>query len=245
MNPKVTRGSRSASGVTLLELLVAFFIISILISLIVMGIHSAKSTAGHSRVLADLRTLAIGVSDYAMKNNDDFISPAISGSVIDRSYFSFTESWRLYWGGAYFDMDFRYPPMTRIVRTSENNVPYFLAPSVFSTPEYWREYSTRDMSMLKAPRVTSVRFPSSKSLFISPHDDGGVSLIPIINRGPPFFKPSFLLGMSMVDGSADFVSERELLLPDMRGEGNYEWSYWPTAMYGMHTRDGVYGRDRD
>jgi prepilin-type N-terminal cleavage/methylation domain-containing protein len=93
MRTSLTRPSRSASGFTIIELLVVISIISLLISILLPALGAAREAAQMSQNLSNLRQIQLGVHSYAGDFKD--YMPYRSGTPN-------TSSFTPYWGGMLF-----------------------------------------------------------------------------------------------------------------------------------------------
>jgi prepilin-type N-terminal cleavage/methylation domain-containing protein len=229
-------------GFTLTELLVAVAIIAVLLGLLLPALWAVRRSGRSVIVLSDLRSIHLASSVYTEANSGvlPFPSPDMS-----RPFFSFSESWRVAWGRDHLGENYNARPMVREV-PGQDPAPYVWASTGFSEPVFWAEGSTRSQEMLRAQRATRIRFPAAKAMVVAPASDGSYHFVPRAaqHEDQPFFATQEQPAFAFADGSAAAVPKTELLTPDRRGEQGQGWSFWPLAIYGVHTSQGINGRDR-
>lgn len=250
----LTNGSSASTalsrpGFSLTEVLVCIVVIGIVISITVPLLMQTKNRAKQLKTISMLGQHAKSFQSYAGQYND--VWPYIanpSGSTVFRTpdfsfetkYFDSSTHWHLALSSELYDV----PWNDRIFQTRSwtNGVwtPFWYAPTFIARSEFWNQSTRTGSDQWKPTTVSSVRYPSSKSLFVGPRDpdpsQGGVMLR---------WQSSGWL-MSFTDGSGARVSDEQLLPGVPSGVGSSEngsdWLHFSHP--GMVTVDGVRGRDR-
>ncbi|MDQ7012846.1 MAG: type II secretion system protein [Planctomycetota bacterium] len=245
----------NSSGYTLIEMLVSIVILTILISVLLPALRSARLAGRDASALSTLRQLHVGLAGYAADQRDAFPFFATPGKpygnlyIHDHVYRSMS--------GAFDDQaglwlsvltpEFLNPldedslwadPGTqpRVRTTGEEpghliRSSYFLSYSVFAAKGYWDgDVPHTDLRHIRGTRWSDTTFPSSKGLIWD--REGSFSM-----RWTSGARP--LMFAAFVDGSAG-------VLTDTDADDKLYVSAPFTSLVGpvVSTRDGLAGRDR-
>lgn len=139
--PSIIRNPQPANrqGFTLIELLVVIAIISLLVSILLPSLQSAKELAGRIVCTSNLRNLGLGYGYYSGDYND-YIPPAnrLEGKLLNTTNFPAYMNELKYTGGGNLTLFYR-----------QSIVPYFIKDPAVITAVYDQElatYTTEDLA---------------------------------------------------------------------------------------------------
>jgi prepilin-type N-terminal cleavage/methylation domain-containing protein len=237
---------RVSRAMTLLEVLIAISVIGVLLGLLVPSVAVVRSRAADMKSLANLRTHAQAATLYAgdfrdfapyIADPDATYSIARGGGVtMEFEFFESSEAWVIALVDDYYQLGltdgwgvFAYPgPEPGI---------YQYSPSFIARPAFWN-METRAAGQLGPNRLSSTTFPANKAIFVEHNPRVG---LPVWGTEGIFNHAQF--GMALVDGSARRIPWDQLLEPVRAGEGSAYGARFSIGLAGMHTIDGVLGRD--
>lgn len=117
---------------------------------------------------------------------------------------------------------------------------YWMSSSLFARPSFWnaasREFGT---DQLGPTRQSEVVFPSAKATLVEVDPDFG---LPVATTSGDV-RGSLSVGFALADGSAVRRARADCLVPYQFGEAPAPGMLFPAGVFGMHTIDGVLGRD--
>lgn len=254
-----SRSRASAPGFTLLETLLVIVIITLLSVLLLPSLAGVNSAALATKTASNLRQSAATITVYAQDWRDSFpafldpraASTSLYVSALDRfvtaeRYFLGYSYWRYALAPGYLDGD----PFATWVFPAEVlragtpfGEPFLLSCTTFAHPQYWNLRTRTGREQLGATSHSQVHYPSEKGLFLSKGNHDRLREREGVRRIDRD-SDSVRYPMAMMDGSVRDMLGRDILPGVMTGEGNYPTSFhlidWP---YGMHTEDGLRGRD--
>lgn len=235
------RSNGRKRGFTLVEMLMTIAVLVVLVSLTVGSLRFTGSASRYSVIESQMRTHGIAITLYCNDAREAFpffldpykSKPIVFGNDGESSarYFDSYWAWNTllghrYYPGGYADASFR-PPRRPFEMAS---VYYWLSASIFAAPEFWNTESRIGPSQWHGMMASTVTFPSAKAVVVSWGDvlvDGDFAN----------------LRLTMCDGSVRKGSEALWVRPIAFGEGNWQGSALSVGYLGMHTTDGVRGRD--
>jgi competence protein ComGC len=242
----VSRDSLDRRGLTILETLVSISVMGVLVSLLVPGVASVRSSAIDAASLASLRTHAQIVSIYAIDHHDRapyFADPDATFSVVRAQgrtivfeYFGSSEIWPYALLDRYYGMG---PDdgMGVFARRGQQMPVYQYSPTMISRPQFWNE-ATRAEGQLRSVRLSEIRYPGAKAVFVEWDPERGLPIwtMDTMQRNERW-------AFAFVDGSARRSDRDAMVRPYPRGEGTSHGARFNFGIVGMHTVDGVLGRD--
>jgi len=212
-----------------------------IIALSAPSLNRVRAKARDMKCLANLRTHSAVFSTYTQDWKDLFpcyTDPAATVTIIRSE--DLVEGLEYFWGYSMWNLVLAEPyylsswrnPVFRSSRESLAYCSYWYSQVFRAAPEYWNPTTRTGPAQWRAVAHHEVTFPSQKILLL---------------RGDPF--PGFSLGGTMlvaaVDGHARWLAMKDLHRGYPRGEGNWPGTLLHSEMPGMHTIDGVRGRDFD
>jgi len=246
-----SRAPASRTAMTLIETVLVVAMIGLLLALLVPKLGFVRQKAMAIANAANLRT---HVQNFTMYANDFrgstpyFIRPDATYTILrypdvvaKAQYFDSWFTWHVavvpgYYGGDYLSKSLR-PPRCGPMYAAY----YEYACSFVARPEYWNP-STRTGPEQWAPtRLDDVLFASAKVLFHESREEwrGSDPQVSFEQRGH---------GFGFVDGSAFDARVSEMLAGYPKGDGREppvsERGHGSQYPPGMHTLDGIRGRDR-
>ncbi len=245
--------NRRESGYTLIELFVVIVVIAVLIGILVPTLKHVRRSSQDAVSLANMRSHTQVMHLYAGDFRDFapfFADPNATYSVargggltVTFEYFGSVEMWVVALVDRYYGLGFGTNQWDENIEWSVFARPgvdghlYQYSPTFLARPQYWNE-NTRAEGQLGAIRMSMVRYASSKALLLELDEQ----------RSFPVWGSRGLLGdrgwgFSFVDGSARRPSADRLVQPYHRGEGSAHGGRFNIGVVGMHTEDGVLGRD--
>ncbi len=233
---------------TIIELLVVVAVIGVLLAVSAPALRYVSQSAVDAANLARLRqhtqVFQMYSHDYdqqyplIMKIGQPWDFVRLGRYLVKTDYFSSYYSWAFALAAGYYEDDPYsevFQPVESVFsahRRVELVTPFWYSSSFLADPKFWN-YSTRTgPDQWRSTRQTEVRFTSKKILFYT---------------GDQFARYSDVsLTPAFTDGSASVVRARDLRESYRMGTGP-----WPGRGHlnggipGMHTIDGVHGRDID
>jgi hypothetical protein len=224
-------------------------LIGVLIALAFPTIARVRSVAWDVKSIANVRTHAQSVAAYAIDWDDSFVHftrPGADATIVGACgfragyrYFENSAFWylpiaELEYGSCWSETLFL--PGGYDEAIAENRMPwdYFLTPTAITEPGYWNLETRTGREQWGTRRLDHVRFPSAKATITE------LAWFPTLNgdRDTPF------IGLGLADGSASRFARKELAPPIATGEGRFhdQWIF-VDGRYGLHTPDGLLGRD--
>lgn len=235
----------------MIEVILVIGIVSVLLAITLPAFSSARDRAESAITISQLRTHAQVFSMYAGDWRDAwpvFINPTIDPTWVrsgrfgaELFYFDSCFSWNLALAESYYSEDpvssIFFPPNYEDPVVARYNffTPLLYSCSLIADPAYWR-YETRleGLSQWNGTRIDQARYPASKCLLVDSwrHPDW------IGNE-----RQSESVRMSLIDGSATELRSGEVLKGYSRGDGVAHGGHPSGPPRGLHTIDGVRGRD--
>lgn len=239
--PMSRSGKASGSAFTIIELAVAIAVIAVMVAIILPALSASRRSAAVAATLSNLKQHASTLMEYVGGTGNGKLpwpGPARpDGFLVDdptTQYFDFCSSW-----SKAFIRDGVYSSSADpSLQSPFKDIPgdYFLSCSVFALPEYWNTYSRTGASQLLAVSLAATTFPSQKA---------GIVDVAAIWPSKPFKLPSnrnFIA--AYLDGSAA-AGPRPTGKVVATGDGMFAGAIHTLDQNnGMHTWDGVRGRDR-
>lgn len=226
-----------------MELVVVIGVIAVLAAITLVAVSRIRERSRVIQPLTALRQFSLAVSMYATQNKELMPAPELSGArgMPDnfRNYFAFSEAWRWYWGEQYAGLEPVHPAYSRSFASGSEGT-YIYAQDMYSEPGYWSASAERSVRQLRPQRIVGVTFPSLKAVMISPIETSRTPYVSLESPGRETWTDTVEYGFA--DGSAGSFERSDLVLPDLRGE-NVEHGFYFQAAYGLHTADGLNGRD--
>ncbi len=265
MNPRPTEraasnwngSTPSAPAFTLIELMVVIVVVAILAAIAMPAIFRGRNAAIAASAKSRIRQHAVVFNAYA---NDSkgvlpyFADPSaaktiltdqMSGRQFEIKYFNMMYAWPFVLAGPYYqrpvyDLVFIEPGLEHI---EDRPLFSYLYPCSFvADSSYWNPRTrVESKAYWNANRVDHVRFPSGKSILVQALDPASRSV-------PKPNDPERPL-LAFVDGSAAITGPEAVELqcrlgdgwfPDASAADGHNWY----GIVGLHTLDGVEGRDR-
>lgn len=241
---------RHRTAFTLIEVLVTLSIITVLFTLAVVAFKSVRQATSSTRSLSALRQHAMIFHQYSddfcdfwptADRSADFSTSglsviAVGGNKFEVPYFGLTSMWPLLLASSYYENSLIHPSFQVVGWPVGPVSGYHLSSSLLAHPAFWNYARRTGPSQWGATSAHQVAFPSAKVLLIrwaSPPNSGGASSD--IRRATVDF--------ACIDGAAQTAGYGKLSDGYRNGEG-----LWPGAVNsfsrpGMHTLDGLSGRD--
>lgn len=238
---------------SLIELLVVIAVVSILIAITLPALRHIKNRSYDSESATRMRTHSQVVQLYAQdyRNNapflaDPFASYSIArggGLTISYEFFETVEVWGVALVDSYYGFGLGSEQWDENIqwgvfaRPGPNGLLYQYSPTFFAASEYWN-VDTRDSGQLRPVKLSAVRYPSSKALFLELDEERS---FPIWSDRSLRKNPGWAFAFS--DGSVRRPDARKLVEPCPLGEGNAMGGRFTFGVVGLHTQDGILGRD--
>jgi prepilin-type N-terminal cleavage/methylation domain-containing protein len=232
-NPGTTR------GFTLLELLIVIAITSILLAIFIPSVSRFRDASRQAKSLSYLRSHASSVAAYSAQSRDHYpyfgnptgpISVQLSGCEFNMNLYYFFLAY--YWHIAFPEMQMGTNKSTLSSpgsRGSHCGSTYLFSSSLRARPEFWNPTTRMGPDQWLSVRTDETLFPSSKVMF---------KTWDYVNERA--------LGRAEVaacDGHAAVIRADQMITGYPSGEGFWPGSWFIRHEYGMHTIDGVRGRD--
>ena len=239
---------REERAFTILELIAVIALVVLLLSLLAPVLHGAWNRAGSTRTLANLRTHASNTAAYtgdwgesfpAMTRHEDEITRVVvNGREYNLNYWSPTVMWPLAMLNEGYESNMAHPSL--IERDDEvaqpwGNWAYSYAASFLARPEFWNPRTREGVHQLASTRVSEVRFPAQKGLFV-PFEDLPSSTLDLQDQSRRW-------RIGFVDASARAVPRGMLGEWYRSGEGGHGSGSSSVGFPVTHTIDGIHGLD--
>jgi len=226
---------------TLLETMLVIGIVAILVSLLLPSLQQARSSADELKNQAEIRSLAKSMNVYLTDNRGYYPALVPVGASSStyyvggvpytiEGYFGQVYVWQFglaeqYYGGQVEGDIFR-----RARREPWLVTDYRYSASFLADPAFWNYSSRTGPDQWRGQKASNVRYPSAKVLLA---DDR-------IMAGAATGAQAGVIALT--DGSAQFIARSDIADPFPPGEGE-----WPGSLTfgrpGIHTVDGIFGRD--
>ena len=245
------------NGFTLIEILVSIVVIAILMGLIVPAVWSVRVASRDTVSLANLRSHA---QVFAIYGNEwegafpYFTDPKVEktpimlrGKLEHIDYFAAHGLWSLvlaengYYDGNHHHQSFYHPSDSdgNGGRRTSGISSYYYPCAFLASSQFWNPRTRTGPEQWRMMRQSSVRFTNEKAILVESTFKYYFDRTKVMWRDP-----SIQVGVAFVDGSADSYSVDTLSVGYEKGEGTYPGSIHARDIpYGMHTIDGVLGRD--
>lgn len=231
---------------TMVEVLIGIVLLTVLMAILLPAVGNVRRVALDAASLVNIRTHSQVITMYAGDYRDHapyFADPIATFSVVRGGgmtvtfeYFGSSEVWMYALTDQYYELGFR-DGLGIFARRGPESIPYQYSPSFIARPQFWNE-NTRAAGQLGPTRLTNVRSPAAKAVFLEWDHDRG---LPIWVRDEPNRRANW--GFGFVDGSARRHDAPDLVKPHPRGEGTEHGARFSYGIVGMHTVDGILGRD--
>ena len=256
IGPGAARGSRTAemggtrvsgfhpggaSGFTIVETMLVVALVGVLLSLSLPALGQARDRARRLVSMGNLRTHGGAVAAYTGDSNGSFPYLTVpdatytvfrhSGLAIETPYFGLYNTWN--WGLAdgYYGGQLRHGSMFTPWEEPTVFAGYWYSASLIAHPGFWDPETRRGPEQWRGTNSAGGTFASAKGVFVEGGSLFGGDVGDRVYR------------VSMVDGSAVEVAEREAGAVYPNGEGEWVGSFFPHGLRFLHTVDGVRGRD--
>lgn len=229
---------------TLLELLTTVALIGILLSLLLPSLATFRLSvrATRSNVHLHQATFSIYNNDYAdympfLTDPEATYTIVQSGSYRKAIvYFQLASWWNIaladqYYGKSHLNPAFRFPGTDGIPWTS-----YLYSQTFLADPAFWRDTTRTGPEQWRATGAWEVLFSARKALLVDSDSERVRRRDPSVISGSP-------VGVAFVDGSVRDVKLWAFLRGYPKKTGQWPGSYNSIFNRGMHTIDGVRGRD--
>lgn len=241
----------ATAGFTLIETTFVIIFTGLLVALLVPSLEKARVVSARVAVRSALgqhaRVIVLYIRDwdsdypiYANPNADLHVIRSNDRTLTYDWYFSTVSGWHValadeYYNGRSDGDDFQRRgalPGYAII------TPYFYSSSFLAQPSFWNERTRTGPEQWQGVRDTQVQWPSAKVLFLD-----FVMWNQTARPRDPNFSSERNTDVALLDGSASQVGESAFVAPYFQGEGNWEGSVFDWGIPGLHTRNGVAGRD--
>ena len=238
---------------TVLELIVVVILAALLMALVVPQIHSVRKRSLDAASLANMRTHAQVLSLYSNDHRDTapFLADPDAtytvarggGLTVTYEFFEAVELWGVslvddYYGFGLgsdrWDEDIDW---SVFARPGPGGLLYQYSPTSFTLPAYW-DVDSRRSDQLRSIRVSQVRYPATKVVFMELDEDRG---FPVWNGSSRSQDRKWAFGQ--FDGSVTRPNSNRFIEPCRIGEGLLRGGRFNYGVVGLHTNDGILGRD--
>jgi prepilin-type N-terminal cleavage/methylation domain-containing protein len=237
---KVSRSSLvAARGFTLLEIIIVIAIVSILLAIFIPAVSRFRDASKRAKSLSHLRSHASSVAAYSAQSRDQYpyfgnptgpIAVQLSGCELNMNLYYFYLAY--YWHVAFPEMQMGPSASTLSspgARETHCGSSYMFSSSLRARPEFWNQSTRTGPDQWLSVRTDETLFPSSKVMFKTWD-----------------YVDERTLGRAEVaacDGHAAVIRADQMITGYPSGEGFWTGSWFIRHEYGMHTIDGVRGRD--
>lgn len=242
------RLARARFGFTLLELLVVVAVLALLIVIGGVALRGSAESTVSAANLARLRQHSAIIQLYSLDYNQRFPLIMRPGQpwefvrfgrfTIRTDYFGAFFAWQYALAPRYYDDDPHSAVFRRVSSVGDRDAragqtDFWYSNSFLADPRFWARETRTGPEQWRATRQEEVRFPSAKVLFYT--DIPGQTWSPDIQRP-----------LGFCDGSARVVHASQMRPAYRNANGNWPGStLMGRGIPGMHTVDGVHGRDID
>ncbi len=232
-------GQRKAAF-SVIEIIVVVAIMGTLVALVAPALYHARQQARRAISLSKLRSHVMIFSSYAQSYDEYFpyftnprkiVELEYRGTKIPCRYFDSHFRWPVALAADYYNDLAPHP--SQLAPTTTHICSYYYSASFFADTRFSRLETRTGPAQWRAVRRSEVVFPSAKALFSEV-----VETVPWVRS--PLTK---IVGLGMVDGSAQHRNPAQCAEPVLKGEGPWKGAVFQIGIYGMHTVDGVAGRD--
>lgn len=244
---------RIKKAFSIIELIAVVAILTLLVAIAIPQVHAVRRRALDAASTANMRTHAQvvqtyssdyrGVAPFLADPEATFTVARGGGLTITYEFFECVELWGVplvdqYYGfglGSHqWDANIEWSIFSR---PGPGGLLYQYSPTFFSQAPYWNE-RTRDLRYLKPVRLSAVRYPASKAVFLELDENRG---FPVWLREGFRSNPGWAFAFG--DGSVRRPESGLLVEPFPLGEGNALGGRFTYGVIGLHTQDGILGRD--
>lgn len=232
---------------TLIDTLLTISIIGLLITLLLPAVAAVRESARDLVSLSNIRNHSAVFQMYTSDWNDylPFVTrPDVDQSIIRgcggwgySNYFGASQVWPIPLSDSYYEGRCEGPEFVHPSRRDDALIDYWLSSSILADPPYWDLSTRTGPRQWGAQRLTSITFPSAKAVLTENHPVHGLPTI-ITPRAKPW-----AIALGIADGSSGRWKPDELIKPILSGEGSFPGIMLGMGVYGMHTPNGVLGRD--
>ncbi len=241
-------------GFSLVEMIVVITVLAVLVSLAVPLLRSSKGAAERTINLEHLRNHALIFSQYTCDYRDAFPTPSEASppppyrwtltigdlGSIEQPYFVIRGLWPALMAELYYDSVYTHPSFSPPRFGRGLATPYEYSSVFLTDPAFWR-YETRiGPTQWRATRAYEVLFPSAKVLlenrWFATIDESSMSAA----RAPGC---TVMIHYVTSDGAASSLRSTLFLPPYRTGEGDSDGAMAGFGIPGLHTMEGVHGRD--
>ena len=226
-------------GFTIVEVLASVMVIAIIISIMLPSLAGARDLARDTHSLATVGSHAKAMAIYQTDHNDAFpafvprgaiaVTFIIAGQPYSiNGYFGQVYTWHFGMSERYYDSQVLGPVFQRPGRDPWLVTDYRYSASFLADPVFWNERTRIGPEQWRGQHGHAVRYPSAKCLLV---DDR------VMDNADP--RKGVI---AMVDTSASARHPQDMSGPLPDGEGNWPGT-WSSGRVGIHTIDGINGRD--
>lgn len=233
---------RNTSAFTLIELLICICIVGVVISLTLPSLRFSVGAARHASRMAKLSTHAKALALYQADFRDScpfftlingYTRLKVGRIQINGVFFDSKWMWYAVLGERYYSDSFSTEPFVGPgKRPATIPLDFWYSATLTSRPAFWNQLTRIGPSQWSAVQAHEVRFPSLKGVFTNHGEFADDE-----SRQPVKF------AMSMADGSVFSVGDGSEIAPYPFGEGLWSGATLDYGYLGIHTVDGVEGRD--
>lgn len=232
---------------TLIDTLLVIAIVALLITLLLPAIGSARAAARDVVSLSNLHTHTTVFQMYAADWNEYL--PCVTRPDVDRTiirgcggwgyspYFGATQVWPIPLADSYYNGRCQGDEFIHPARRDDVLIDYLLSSSILADPKYWDLTTRTGPNQWRGQKIAAVTFPSAKAVLTEQHPIHGLPTRSAASDAP------WGIALGLTDGAAGRWKPDELEKPVSSGEGIYPGILYGLGVYGMHTPDGVLGRD--
>lgn len=238
--------TRSRPAATLIETIVVIGIVAILFAILIPTIGRVRLAGINNTSLRNLKTHAQVLTLYAGDFHDSapFIADPDAtysiarggGLTIEFEFFDSSEAWVVALVDDYYHLGIEHDWEVFAYPGPDPGL-YQYSPSFIAKPAFWN-MRTRGENQLAPNRLTTVYAPSAKTAFLEFNPRVG---FPVWTQTGITARSRW--GMSFVDASARRIDSADLTEPVRAGEGSGHGARFSVGVSGLHTVDGVLGRD--
>lgn len=229
-------------------MIVVIALVSLLLSLLVPVLQGAWGKAESVRTLSNLRAHATNTTAYASDWNgffpamtrpeDNVTRVVVNGREYNLHYWSPTVMWPLAMLNEFYDSNMAHPSLIERdddVAQPWGNWAYRYSSSFLARPEFWSPQTREGTHQLGATRLSEVRHPAQKGLFV-PFGDLPEDFLELSNSSRRWH-------IGFVDTSARSLSRGLLGEWYRSGEGEYGSGGGSVGFPVTHTINGIHGFD--